>query len=311
MPAPSLPSPPSWFLLARAAVRRLPAGRFRAFDLLARRVRGPFLDRADRSVGGWRYRCDLRHEIARELCLTGRYAPMETALVQGMLAPGATFVDVGGNIGYFALAGADWVGAAGTVVTLEPDPRMAAALRENLAMNPVRNVVVRELAASDQAGMAELTGFDEAGGNWGVSRLNGGDGAGGHSFTVRCERLDAILDEAGVGSVDLVKIDVEGAELMVLAGMRDGLASRRYRRILVELHPWTFADFHGSLAAAAAEMGAAGYHGCLVEDSADELRRAYYGRGAPPRLRPLEPAQVTGAWPHVLWTLPDYPPPHL
>jgi FkbM family methyltransferase len=258
-------------------------------------------------VGGWCYRCDLRHVISKEICLTGRYAPMETALLQAILQPGATFVDVGGNIGYFALAAAARVGPGGRVVSLEPDPRMAAALRENLAMNGAGNVTALEAAAAASEGTAELTGFEEEGGNWGVSSLV--PGGAGRSFTVRCAPLDALLDASGVETVDLVKIDVEGAEMQVLAGMREGIASGRYRRVLVELHPWVYENFLAELASVAEGMAAAGYRGWLVEEPAERVRRAYYGGSAMPRLTPLDAASVESHWPHVLWTLPGYDPP--
>lgn len=299
------PAPP-WFRAARAVIRRLPAGRFRAIELLARsRPLPPFADRLDEAAGGLLYRCDLRHMIAREICLTGRYAPAEGALVRAALAPGATFVDVGANIGYFALLAAARVGERGRVVALEPDPRMAEAARENVALNALRQVDVIPVAAAEAEGEAALAGFAEHEGNWGVSALASGAAAQGRpTFTVRCAPLDRVLDEAGVGAVDLVKVDVEGAEHRVLAGMRDGLRTGRYRRVLVEMHPWEFADFAAELSAMADAMTAAGYRGWLVDETADETRRSYYGASVLPRLRPLVPTEVRQTWPHVLWTLP-------
>jgi FkbM family methyltransferase len=301
----SLAPAPLWFRAARSVIRRLPAGRFRAIDLLARsRPLPPFADRLDAGAGSLLYRCDLRHMIAREICLTGRYAPAEGALVRDALAPGGTFVDVGANIGYFALLAAARVGERGRVVALEPDPRMAAAVRENVALNGLRQVHVVPVAAAEAEGEAVLAGFAEEEGNWGVSALSGGAPADGRpSFTVRCAPLDRVLDEAGVGAVDLVKIDVEGAERRVLAGMRGGLRGGRYRRVLVEMHPWEFADFAAELGAMAEEMTGAGYRGWLVDETPEEARRGYYGASVRPRLRPLVPAEVRQAWPHVLWTL--------
>lgn len=299
---------PLWFRAARAAIRRLPAGRFRAFSLLARLRPAPFADRLD-GAGGLLYRCDLRHLIAREMCVTGGYAPAEAALVRASLALGGTFVDVGANIGYFALLGASLVGESGRVVALDPDPRMAAAARENVALNRLRNVSVVQVAAADAEGEATLRGFAEDGGNWGVSTLSDGAAADGRpSFTVRCAPLDAVLDAEGMGAVDLVKIDVEGAELRVLRGMRTGLRAGRYRRVLVELHPWEWADFAGELAALDAEMRGYGYRGWLLEQTAEDARRAHYGASAPIALRSLDTTQVAGDWPHLLWTLPGSEP---
>ncbi|HEX5871696.1 MAG TPA: FkbM family methyltransferase [Longimicrobium sp.] len=294
--------PPAWFRAARAAIRRLPVGRFRAFNLLARAAPPPFADRLGPAAGHMAYRCDLRDLIAREMCLTGGYAPLEGALVRAVLPPGGTFVDVGANIGFFTLFGAARVGAAGRVVALEPHPEVAAVLRTNVEMNGLRNVRVMQLAAADTAGTVTLTGF--AGGNWGVSTIAHRAADGAPSFQVRSAPLDEVLREAGVGDVDLVKVDVEGAEGRVLRGMRDGLRARRYRRVLVELHPWEYGDAAAEFGEMAEEMRAAGYQGWLVNESAQAARRAYYGAPAAPTLRPLDADAVHGAWPHVLWTLP-------
>ncbi|WP_420128899.1 FkbM family methyltransferase [Longimicrobium sp.] len=296
--------PPAWFRAARAVIRRLPAGRFRAFETLARVPLAPFVDRLGGQAGGMAYRCDLRDLVAREMCLTGGYAPLEAALVRRALPAGGTFVDVGANLGYFTLFGAARVGSAGRVVALEPHPRIAAVLRANVAMNALANVQVREVAASDAAGTATLSGFSEDGGNWGVSSITRASSATGPSFQVPCAPLDQVLDGVGIDAMDLVKVDVEGAEGRVLRGMRDGLHAGRYRRVMVELHPWEHADFAREFAAMSDAMRAAGYRGWLVEESAEAARRAYYGAAAAPSLRPLDDAVLAGTWPHVLWTLP-------
>ncbi len=302
--AETLPPAPAWFRAARAVVRRLPAGRFRAFNLLARAPLPPFTDRLGADAGRMAYRCDLRDLVAREMCLTGGYAPLEAALVRAALPAGGTLVDVGANIGFFTLVGAACVGAAGRVVALEPDPRIAAVLRQNVAMNGLPHVRVMQVAAADTAGMAVLAGFSEAAGNWGTSSLSHATPAGAPTFEVRCAPLDQLMDEAEVASADLVKVDVEGAEHRVLRGMRDGLRAGRYGRVMVEMHPWEHADFTAALEEMAEEMRSAGYTGWLVEESTAAARRAYYGAHAAPSLRPLDPRAIPTEWPHVLWTLP-------
>jgi FkbM family methyltransferase len=303
-----LPPPPSWFRAGRAVARRLPRGRFRAFALLANRVPAPFVDRLGDDAGGMLYRCDLRHSIARETCLTGRYAPLETALMRACLEPGETFVDVGANFGYFTLLGAAATGPGGRVIALEPDPRMVAELRSNIALNRLESVNVIGAAASDRSGAITLAGFTEAGGNWGVSTIARPAEGAEPAFTVRAAPLDTLLDEAEVGEVGLVKIDVEGAEALVLAGMGHGLSAGRYRRLLVEFHPWHFDDFAAAFVVVNAELNAAGYTGWILDDGRAATRAAHYGATVSPLLHRLGQAAPAGAWPHVFWTLPGAEP---
>ncbi|HEX6367302.1 MAG TPA: FkbM family methyltransferase [Longimicrobium sp.] len=303
--ADALRPPPAWFRAARAAIRRLPAGRFRAFERLSRIGPPPFEDRLAADVGGARYGCDLRNVIAREACLTGRTAPAETAALRASLPPGGTFVDVGANWGYFTLVAAHAVGPTGRVVALEPDPRMHAELAANLARNGTRNVTALAVAASDRAGRATLSGYAEADRNRGVSSLVAAPAGDAPSFAVRTMTLDDLLDEQGIDSVDLVKVDVEGAEELVVRGMARGLAEGRYRRILVELHPGQHPDPARLGETMYGMMNGAGYRGGWIDTGPQAEREALYGRVASvPRLRPIAGDEPLGAWPHQLWTLP-------
>lgn len=284
------------------AVRRLPAGRYRVMNRVPRGG-GAFQARLPADAGGWRYTCDLRDLIAREVFFTGAYGPQETALLRAVLRPGGTFVDVGANWGYFTLLAAHLVGPEGRVVAMEPDPRLHALLAGNVAANGLARVDAVAAAASDADGNVELSGHDPEGGNWGVSSIVANVG-GAKTFSVAARRIDGVLDERGIGRVDLLKMDIEGAEEMALAGMRDGLRAGRYRRVLVELHP-TLAPAGAALPARVREaFEGAGYRGWSVASSSAATRRAAY-RGADARalLGPLD-AGAEDAWPHQLWAAP-------
>lgn len=294
---------PAWFRAARAVVRRLPAGRFRAFERLSRVGLAPFEDRLADALGGWCYGCDLRNVIAREACLTGRSAPAETAAVLDALRPGGTFVDVGANWGYFTLVAAHAVGPGGRVLALEPDPRMAAELRANVARNGIRHVTVEEAAASVGEGQAVLAGYAEGDRNRGVSSLVARPTGDAASFVVRTAALDDLMDAHGIPSADLVKVDVEGAEEMVLRGMARGLAAGRYRRVLLELHPTQHPDPARLGTTIHETMRGAGYTGGWLDTGPEAERAALYGRAAArPRLRPVRGGEPLGPWPHQLWT---------
>jgi FkbM family methyltransferase len=297
--------------LLAALVRRLPVGRYRVMRRVARPAPPPFVARLPKSAGGHAFHCDLRDGIAREVCFTGAYEPLETALVRALLPAGGTFVDVGANWGYFTLLAAHLAGAAGRVVALEPDPRLHASLAANVGRNALAHVTPLAVAAAARHGTMALAGFDEAGENWGLSSLAGAGGAG-PTFQVPARPLDDVLDGLGVGPVDLVKVDVEGAEPLVLAGMERGIARGRYRAVLLELHPSLvsgYVEFEGRLRD---RMAAAGYRGWWIDHTPAAARRAAYARRLDPRpfLQPVGVSaddRPTDAWPHQLWLLSPSP----
>jgi FkbM family methyltransferase len=293
--------------LLSALVRRLPAGRYRVMQRVAQPAPPPFVAHLPKSAGGYAFHCDLRDGIAREVCFTGAYEPLETALVRALLAPGGTFVDVGANWGYFTLLAAHLAGSTGQVVALEPDPRLFARLRENVDRNALLQVTPLPTAAAAERGTLTLAGFDEAGGNWGLSSLRTDGDAARPSFRVDAAPLDEVLDGLDIDRVDLVKIDVEGAEPLVLRGMERGIAAGRYRAVLLELHPSLVDGYERFERDLRERMAGAGYQGWWIDHSPAAARAASYARRLDPRrfLRPVGPAEVPSpdAWPHQLWLL--------
>ena len=298
-------SAPLWVGVATAVTRLLPRGRYRALQWLAGRAApAPFWARAPGTLGGFRWHCDLRDAIAREVCYTGCYEPPETALVQSILRPGATFVDVGANWGYFTLLAACQLGDAGRVVSLEPDPRLFATLQANLAENRLTTVRPVQVAAHRTNGPVSLTGFSEAEGNFGLSRLTA-DSQATSGFTVTARTLDDLLQELAITNVDLVKMDIEGGEGFALRGLSRSLAGGHIRRVLLELHP-EYLPAHGyTVASAVLPLLDAGLEPWTVDHSASAYRRALGWRGNASRfLTPWDRLSPLGAWPHLLWTLP-------
>ena len=160
--------------------------------------------------------------IGSRMLRRGAYQPHLTGLFQKILAPGMTFVDVGANIGYFSLLAARIVGETGAVVAIEPGERNGVLLQRSLARNRLRNVRLHPYAVSDRR---ETLVYLPQGSNGTVTGL-GGDGdvpSGGR--LVPATTLDDLL--AGLDRVDVIKIDVEGAEGRVLRGAAATLARHR------------------------------------------------------------------------------------
>ena len=151
-------------------------------------------------------------QTTRMLFATGEYEPATAALLSRLLRPGDTLIDVGANLGFFSLIGSKAVGPGGKVIAFEPAADVREQLRRNLALNACSNVVVRDEALSEESSKALLYLGD---GDSGLSSLRPLPGA--ETTTVTQARFDDISE--GWGRANVVKIDVEGAELGVLKGM--------------------------------------------------------------------------------------------
>jgi FkbM family methyltransferase len=165
------------------------------------------------------------------------------------LSRGGVFYDIGANLGFFSLLGAHLSGLdAGRVIAFEAAPDNAEAIRVNAALNRIANVEVICAAVTDHSGWGQLQIVDDQ--SW--SKLVQ---YGEHPFTervidVRCVTIDELVRTGRVPPPTVIKIDVEGAELDVLAGMRETIATHE-PAIICELH-----DTHTAFVQA---MDACGY----------------------------------------------------
>jgi FkbM family methyltransferase len=158
----------------------------------------------------------------RLLYLEGERFMEERSIIRRLVRPGLGAVDVGANIGYYALMLANQISPGSEVICIEPEPANLVELRRNIEANHLTNVIVLAAAAAAEEGSAEL----QRGINGQVIPLGGGE------ITVRTLALDSLADRA----IGFIKIDVEGYELEVLRGARN-LISRHQPNLFVEVHP--------------------------------------------------------------------------
>jgi len=156
-----------------------------------------------------------------------------------LLGTGDVFYDVGANVGYFAIAAARRVGPAGAVYAFEPVPDNVASIRESAALNEFANVNVIESAAGRTAGRDRLLLVEDL--SWSHLESLGQHPRTRATVEVDVVAIDDLVAEDRIRPPDLVKIDVEGAEIDVLEGMRRTLAEHR-PAIVCELHG-TAAEF--------------------------------------------------------------------
>ncbi|WP_254538277.1 FkbM family methyltransferase [Halomarina litorea] len=149
------------------------------------------------------------------------------------LRPDDVVWDVGANVGLYTCLAADrLVEGEGGVVAVEPHPLNADRVGENLARNDFDGHVV-ECALSDARGEAPFAYDAHVGAQGG--RLDVGRG-GTRRLTVRTERGDDLVSDGGVPAPTVLKVDVEGAEEAVLAGLERTLDRPTCRLVYCELH---------------------------------------------------------------------------
>ncbi len=195
-----------------------------------RRVRGvggPAV--ATLSIRGLSFTLDWaasEHVPLREILGRREYWP--TARFRPSL--GQVVIDVGANAGVFATVAASWIGPAGRLVAIEPNPEVARRLETNLRQNGFsdRSVVIVE-GLSDHAGKATLY----VGANSTIATLSPAAAASTPGIEVRIGSMDAMAADLQLGAVDLLKVDVEGLESVVLDGATAVLAD--CRRTVIEV----------------------------------------------------------------------------
>jgi FkbM family methyltransferase len=192
--------------------------------------------------GGMRLRLDLRESLQRDF-LFGLYDRVELRLVRERLRGGGDFVDVGAHVGMYSVAAALELGSRGRVLAFEPNPAARAQLEANLALNGCDEVVVSAAAVSDAVGETVL--HVPATPDPSFSSLEGGRFPEGQPVRVETTTVDGAVREHGLRPA-VVKIDVEGGELRVVAGMEETLDFRP--ALLVEVDGESGAELERRLA---------------------------------------------------------------
>ena len=159
----------------------------------------------------------------------------ESRIMRLALHEGDSFIDVGANHGSFSLIARTFVGSLGSVVAFEPQPRLATLLGESFRANGFHNCRVYNLALSDRAGETEFYIPSSGSGSSGIYRSFSATG-NHHQVRVKTQRLDDVLDWRNLPGNLFVKLDVEGSEMLFLAGAQQMIRSRR-PIILFEINP--------------------------------------------------------------------------
>ena len=159
--------------------------------------------------------CDLRDHVERQMYFLGAYEPIEAYLFTRLVRPGLTVVDAGANVGQYTLLAASGVGPTGAVHCFEPVAANFARLEAHLAANRVINVRANRSALWHEPAEVRLGLPADTVGNAGSFSVGS---LASSVVAALAEPLDAYDERMGVGRVDLVKMDIEGAEWAALRG---------------------------------------------------------------------------------------------
>jgi FkbM family methyltransferase len=212
--------------------------------------------------------------------LTGRHERATVTQALARLAPAMTVLDVGAHVGYYSRRFAERVGPAGRVLAFEPHPRTFAVLQENVRGYP--QVTTEQMAVAEGEGSAQLYDYlmmsasgslhyDESMAGLQQSQIHENDiaprlreGYTMQTYSVATRAIDAVCHERGITQVDLIKMDIEGAELMALRGARAVIASSPTLTLIMEYNPAALRSFGHDPAAALQEIREMGFVRCTA-----------------------------------------------
>jgi len=168
--------------------------------------------------------------LAPPLIMHGIFSPAETEVIRSILKPSMVFVDIGANIGYFSLIAARVVGEKGMVYAFEPDNEHFQLLQKNIKKNGYTNITSVKKAVSDTTGVASFY----------LKK----DNLCAHSLIPN--EKDSVVEVETItldeyfktnNNIDVIKIDVEGAEPAVFRGMQKVISINKKIALITEFYP--------------------------------------------------------------------------
>lgn len=169
--------------------------------------------------------------IQQQLFWYGYYEKEVILTWEAFLQTGYVVLDIGANAGYYSLIASRKVRQ---VYAFEPSPLMRQQLEKNIALNALPNISVEPYAVSDKDGTARL--YLSADDNSGMTGMQPAENFSGTTEMVKTVSIDEWLLTKGSPTINVIKIDVEGAEMKVLEGMK-GLLKKDHPDICIEIIP--------------------------------------------------------------------------
>jgi FkbM family methyltransferase len=228
--------------------------------------------------------------IGRSIFTTGVYDLAVSEVLARLIKPADAVVDAGANVGYMTMLAGVAAGSGGRVLSWEPHPQLVSVLAENVAALSARGgaaqIEIRNAALGAEPGCAELILPAHMDANDGVAYI-GDATASTPSIPVTVETIDQVVGDAAIA---VMKLDVEGAELGVLAGARRALDSGRITHIVFEDHVGADSVVARTLIANGYRIFSLGWsvRGLQLGYPHDRLARAYEAQSFVASVKPQE-----------------------
>ena len=198
--------------------------------------------------------------ISRDLLIRGHRERMETQMMKQILQPGMQVIDIGANIGYYALLESRMVTEQGSVFALEPESRNYELLCRNVELNPVKNIRTYNVGISDHSGIEKLFLSKDRNLHNLLMPIRSDDS--GSVTEIEVMSLDEFIEKEKIatGDIDLIRMDIEGYEAKVLSGMENILRSAVKLYLFIEFHPNNMKRIEGfSFAKTLEQLESAGF----------------------------------------------------
>lgn len=188
--------------------------------------------------------------ISEELLFTGIHEELATKIFSQEISRGMTIVDIGANLGYYALLEASIIGEEGQVYALEPVRKNFDILIKNIAVNGYKNVKAYCKAVSSKSGTSTIALTDES--NWGsmldMKAETTSDYMKQKMYTLTRQviavdtvSLDDFLDQEGINQINVIRMDIEGYEVEAIKGMLNTLKNTQPPlKLFFEIHNKVF-----------------------------------------------------------------------
>jgi FkbM family methyltransferase len=169
--------------------------------------------------------------ISKELAIYKVHEPLSTRVLRQIVTEGMVVVDIGANIGYYVLIESKGVGSSGRVIAIEPVEANYTLLQRNIRLNSCENVTPVNVAIGDHTGIAKIYLSRKSNCHSIVQK-----GSADESSDVRIMTLDGLVEQQGLKTVDLLRMDIEGYEFVAIEGMIETIRAFR-PMIFLEIHP--------------------------------------------------------------------------